>query len=214
MLESISPESAQGSITMVYDSTYEAGTKITVTDEDGDELISQVIDDTMSAVTLSSAGMKSGSTYTVTTGEDSEEITMDTVSYSNTELTGMGGGFGVGKMGNMGDGEKMQGKPGGMGGRGNRGGNGQMPQMEGNTDGGQTPQMDGNTDGGQMPQMDGNMNGKMMQKDSEWDMDNASTVKTWYTPTNTDFIWVGVGAATLLIAIGLAAVFKRRKRFI
>ncbi len=237
MLESISSESAQGSITMVYDSTYEANTKVTVTDSDGKELISQVIDDSMSAVTLSAPGMEAGSTYTITTGDDAEEITMDTVSYSNTELTGMGG-FGRGGMENGGDlqknfggqndGDFQKGKDfqngGGRGGMG--GGRGMKPQMDKNASGDSAPRMDGNSqaeggmpqmDGssqskGEMPQMDGNMAGGKMPGGDEWDMDNAGTVKTWYTPTATDWIWVVSATAVLLAAIGFAIFFKRRKR--
>ena len=253
MLESVSDESAQGSITMVYETTYEAGTLVTVTDADGNELISQTIDDTMSAVTLSAAGIESGSTYTVTTGDDSEEITLDSVAYVNGEISGMGmgGGMGGGRMqgdaqdgqmpdmsempdGQMPDMSEMQGDSDGSTDStnqsfGQRGGRGRMNMQnqgftddtsqessddtssEANDQSGEMPDMS-NMQDGKMPQMDGGQMGGQMPGGEEWDMDNQETQTASYTPTTTDWIYIGIGAAVLIVAIIFARIFKRRKK--
>ena len=256
MLEEISDQSAQGSITMVYETTYEAGTTVTVTDADGNEIISQIVDDTMSAVTLSAEAITEGGTYTVTTGTDSEEVTLDSIAYSNSELSGgmMGGGFGGGgggMRGGMGGqnsggdqsqdggqdfgGDQSQDGGQNFGGKGFnsdsedgsqnfRGGRGRMMQQNDNssestdTDS-QKPDMSQMQDG-EMPDMSQMQNGDQMggmpggggMQGGEWDMDNQENQVTWYTPTTTDWIYIGIGVAVLVAAIIFAAVFKRRKR--
>ncbi len=191
MLEAVSDESAQGSITMVYDSTYEGGTTVTVTDSEGNELISQVVDDTMSAVTLSAEGITEGGTYTVTTGEDSEEVTLDTMAYANQELSGMGM-MGGGRMGggSMGGGSMGSGPMGGKGNMEDQGIISRIKMMVLRLTG-------GNQMGGQM---------------QEWDMDNEETQITWYTPTASDWKWICAGTGVLLVAILFALGFRRRKR--
>ena len=226
MLEAISENSSQASITMVYDTTYEAGTTVTVTDADGNEIISQLVDDSMSAVTLSAEGIENGGTYTVTTGEDSEEVTLDAINYSNTELTGMmGGGFGGGMGGHRGGGRQF-----GMNESGDSsqstGTNGQSTDSTTGSDSSQPPQMPeqgtdttGSTDGTASSdtnaQPTGNpmaMGGGMGGGQGEWDMDNQTTQITWYTPTATDWVYIAIGALVILAAIIFAAVFHRRKR--
>lgn len=126
MLENADSSSTQQTITYVFSEKLEEGTVITVSDSSGNEVASFTLIKSASAVTYSSANLVSGETYTFTAGDQSGEITADSINTTNST-----GGMGMGGHG------------GGMGGRGMMQGqaptDGQMPT------GGQAPT------GGQMP---------------------------------------------------------------
>lgn len=80
-------EATQGSI-LVTTETKSAGTEVTVTDEDGNEILSFTPDASYSCIIVSSPDLKDGETYTITAGTGSQEITLDGNIYGQT--MGMG----------------------------------------------------------------------------------------------------------------------------
>ncbi len=102
MLEEVSEDSAQGFI--VYtDSSFTAGSTLTLTDEAGNVLISTDLSVDCSAVIISTAGLENGSTYTIASGETSASVTAG----ENSSM-GMGGGMGGGGMDQKGFGGMQQ----------------------------------------------------------------------------------------------------------
>lgn len=87
MLEEIDGSSAQAVI-MINGTAAEAGGTITLADEDGNELLSAETPCGITAVTLSCPELQTGSTYTVTIGEETQEITL-------TEQVTTEGGMGM-----------------------------------------------------------------------------------------------------------------------
>ena len=141
----------QGSALLTLNSTHNSGETVTLTDSDGNVLISFVPTSRFQSVLVTSPGMKQGGTYTLTVGSEKQEFTLEELTYGNS--SGFGG-FGGGGFG-------------GFGGGGRRGGDGDQGQMPGGFDGtmpegfdGTMPEgFDGNFDG--MPQMPGGFDGTM-----------------------------------------------------
>ena len=125
MLENADSSSTQQTITYVFSEKLEEGTVITVSDSSGNEVASFTLIKSASAVTYSSADLVSGETYTFTAGDQSGEITADSINTTNST-----GGMGMGGHGGMGGRGMMQ---------------GQMPTDGQMPAGGQAPT------GGQMP---------------------------------------------------------------
>lgn len=133
MAESFGQSSAQGAI-MVNTGNQEAGSKVTLTDADGNVLAEYTFDKMFSNVVITAPGITDGGTYTLTAGTYSETITMDGLLY------GSGGGmFGGGGM-NMGGGR-------GNGGKKDRTEWGEVPEMSQN---GEVPAMPEGFDPGAM----------------------------------------------------------------
>lgn len=105
---------------LVYTGSQAAGTTITLTDENGTQIVSWTPDKAYASVLISAPGIQTGSTYTITAGTYSEQITMDSSIYGQGSGFGMGGmgGMGGGMRGGFGDNSDM----GGGFGRGSRGG--------------------------------------------------------------------------------------------
>lgn len=95
MMESISDTSTQPSIMYNVSSALEAGSTIRLTDSEGTELLSWTPPCSCSSVLLSSPALTVGGTYVLTTGSQSETITLDTtVSSFGESAVGMGNGMG------------------------------------------------------------------------------------------------------------------------
>ena len=98
MLENADSSSTQQTITYVFSEKLEEGTVITVSDSSGNEVASFTLIKSASAVTYSSADLVSGETYTFTAGDQSGEITTDSINTTNStggmEMGGHGGGMG------------------------------------------------------------------------------------------------------------------------
>ena len=111
MAENFGSNSTQGAILQSVSST---DGEVTLTDADGNELISFTPSKTYSSILISTPDIKSGETYTLTTGGTSTTIEMTDLIYGQAQ--GMGG---PGMQGgpNMENGEQMQGGPGMKGGR-------------------------------------------------------------------------------------------------
>jgi hypothetical protein len=113
MAENFGSASTQGAILWQLASTQQAGTAFTLTDESGTVLCSYTPEKEYQCVVVSAPGMAVGGSYTLTAGDTSETITLDSITYSNS---GMGGQNGMGG-GKGGFGGGMGGGKGGFGGQ-------------------------------------------------------------------------------------------------
>ena len=131
MAETFSSDSEQYSISYGFESMLEAGTTITLTDTEGNELLNYTLTKTVSSVVFSSEDLAEGE-YTITAGDKTDTITVSDKATTAGAATNTMGGPGGNGGGHMGGGRgKMQ--------------NGEMPQMQD----GERPQMPD----GEMPQM-------------------------------------------------------------
>lgn len=120
MMQTFSADSEQQMLMVYYEEAQAAGTAISLTDEEGNELFSWVPEKTYECLLLSMPELTDGMTCTLTTGENSQEAAIDGV------ITQLGEGRGFGGRGGMG------GNPGGGGGRpGDGGGFGGGPGRNG-----------------------------------------------------------------------------------
>ena len=106
MLETMSENSAQPSL-LYAGTTQAAGTEITLQDSSGKTLLTFAAPNSFSAVLVSCPEMQLGSTYTLTLGTTSQEITLTQVATTYGVSGNMGGG-----MGDMGGRGGMNGGPG------------------------------------------------------------------------------------------------------
>ena len=111
MLETMSETSAQPSL-LYAGATQAAGTEIALQAADGKTLLTFAAPNSFSAVLVSCPEMQLGSTYTLTLGATSQEITLTQVADSYGVSGGMGQGGGPG---GMDSGINGQGAPGGSG---------------------------------------------------------------------------------------------------
>lgn len=106
MMEAFSDDSEQNSFALVFENGYSSGDEITITDSEGNIIYEYTAVKSGTAIIFSSEDLELNETYTVTVNDESEEITLDSVSTSST--TTMGGGMG-GQMSPMGGGGMGQG---------------------------------------------------------------------------------------------------------
>ena len=88
MAEGFDSTSTQASILYNTSTVAEAGTTLTVTDADGSVLLSWEVPCSFSSALISCPEMKVGGTYTVSAGETSEEVTLESVSVTYGEAQG------------------------------------------------------------------------------------------------------------------------------
>ena len=100
MAEGFDSTSTQASILYNTSTVAEAGTTLTVTDADGNVLLSWEVPCSFSSALVSCPEMKVGGTYTVSAGGTSEEITLEDVSttYGDSQGGMHGGDMGQGGM--------------------------------------------------------------------------------------------------------------------
>lgn len=111
-----SDNSTQYNLLHNFASTAAAGSEFTVTDADGEVLFTCTLDKECRSVVFSSSDLAAG-TYTLTLGDQTEEVELSDICTSNSTSMGMGGGFGGGQGG--------QGGPNGQSGMNDQ--NGQPP---------------------------------------------------------------------------------------
>ena len=146
MMQAFSEESEQRIILVYYDETQTAGTAITLTDESGKEVFSWTPEKSYGCLLLSIPEFADGMTYTLASGESSQELSIEGIITQSGE--GGFGGAGTGRFGGPGGGGQPGGqRPEGNGGQRPEGNDGQRP--EGN--GGQRPE----ENGGQPPEGNG-----------------------------------------------------------
>ena len=110
MAESFDSTSTQASILYNTSSIVEAGTTLTVTDADGNVLLSWEVPCSFSSALISCPEMKVGGTYTISTGQTSEEITLEDVSTTYGDSQGGMPGGGMGQSGMPGGGMRPDGQ--------------------------------------------------------------------------------------------------------
>lgn len=98
MAEGFDSASSQGFL--MYTTSAEAGTVVTLKDAEGNELISETVPCSFSSVLVSTPEMKVGDTCTITVGENEEELSIDNSSASGA-FGGMRGGMRDGTSGEM-----------------------------------------------------------------------------------------------------------------
>ena len=98
MAQTFDSSSTQNFITVYYDSTVAAGSEIKVTDKDGNTVLSYNADKEFTFAVISSDKLSTGETYTVTAGDNSNEVTItaggNTIGESSVAGPGGNGGPG------------------------------------------------------------------------------------------------------------------------
>ena len=96
MAQGFSDTSSQNSILYNFSSVSAAGTEITLTDADGNTVISYTPEKEYQSVVISSPDLTQGTTYAITSGSQTAEVTLSSVVTSGGEQStgGMHGGFG------------------------------------------------------------------------------------------------------------------------
>lgn len=160
MMQTFSADSEQQMLMVYYEEAQAAGTAISLTDEEGNELFSWTPEKTYECLLLSMPELTDGMTCTLTTGENSQEAAIDGA------ITQLGEGRGFGGRGGMG------GNPGGGGGRpgdgsrpGGADGEGvQPPEGETPPEGEARPDGENRRDGETRPERDNAQNGEMLSE--------------------------------------------------
>lgn len=237
MLETMSENSAQPSL-LYAGTTQAAGTEIALQDSSGETLLTYAAPNSFSAVLVSCPEMATGSTYTLTLGTTSQEITLTQVATTY----GVSGGMEGDRGGNMGGGMgNMGGSSGGQGGM--NGGPGDFAPTSGTADSATPPtkpngdsdfrpsgeaptRPDGDSDTGTTDRPtppDGDMGGTMpAAPDGSADgqpvtPQDGQTTPDQQTETGESFTLDKNGKALLLasaatLALGLTVAFLYRKK--
>lgn len=99
MMQTFEADSTQNYLVVYYAATEKAGTKITLTDDNGNELGSYAPEKDFTAVIISSPEIQTGNTYHVMTGEETVDLAVEGVMTAyGTASGGMGGKGGMGGM--------------------------------------------------------------------------------------------------------------------
>ena len=99
MEEGFTEDSTQAGFLHNFSSTVAAGTEVTVKDSSGEVIATYTPAKSWQSLVFTSSALKQGETYTITAGEQSETVTLDSINTSNsTSNGGFGGGMGGGRM--------------------------------------------------------------------------------------------------------------------
>ena len=139
MAQGFGDESTQCSVLVNFDEWIDAGETITLTDSNGNKLLTYKADKKFNSVLISTSDMRQGETYTLTAGDQTSTFAMEDVTYSE----GSGGMQATG--GDPGNGGMQRPDSTGDG-----SGNGGMQRPDGNSGGGGMQRPDGNSGGGGM----------------------------------------------------------------
>jgi len=91
MYEGVSEKSSQASISYGFDSTVSSSSDLKLLDSDGNELLAWSVPNDFVLSTISCPELAVGDTYTIVAGDTTQEITLDSLVYSNVESIGFGG---------------------------------------------------------------------------------------------------------------------------
>lgn len=86
MAESVSDTSLQASVMYYPSENINGSSTVTLSDADGNVLLSQEVEQSFSEITISTPELEVGETHNVSVGENSEEITLDCVNYANSAV--------------------------------------------------------------------------------------------------------------------------------
>ena len=100
MEQGFGDESTQCSALVNFDEWIDVGETITLTDSNGNKLLTYKADKRFDSVLISTSDMKQGETYTLTAGDQTSTFAMEDVTYSegSSSMQGPGGGPGNGGM--------------------------------------------------------------------------------------------------------------------
>ena len=99
MEEGFTEDSTQAGFLHNFSSTVAAGTEVTVKDSSGEVIATYTPAKSWQSLVFTSSALKQGETYTITAGEQTETVTLDSINTSNsTSNGGFGGGMGGGRM--------------------------------------------------------------------------------------------------------------------
>lgn len=104
MAENFGNQSTQCAILVKTDTSYPKGTEVVLKDSEGKDIVSYTPESAYNSVVISSPDLQVGQTYTLYTGTDSQDITLDEI------ITGTGGFDGEFR-GGFGAGPSFRGKP-------------------------------------------------------------------------------------------------------
>ena len=229
MAESFSSSSAQLSVLYNPGSSIEAGTVFSVEDAEGNELISWEVPCSFSSVNVSIPEFEEGSTYTLTAGDTSSEITPEDTVTTDGTAGGMGG---MNQMGGAGFGGKNDAADstgdfggnggfgrGGMGGRHGQMQEGEMPEGMGERPEGMQP-----PEGMEMPEGSERTDNMMQRPGNEQDApEEQSAGSTQEDSSQTasggtaladldDDTLVRLSASAGVLAAGITAALHYKKR--
>lgn len=201
--EEFSSNSTQCAVLYNLDSAAEAGTEFRVLNADGEEVMSYTPTNSYSSVGFSSPALTLGETYTLVYGDNSAEITLDSVA-SSSGSGGMGGGMG-GSMGtppDFGSSDTERPTPpdrSGESGEGSSEESSERPERP--SDGGQG--MGGGPGVGGGP-----------QSESESSEAETSAVTTNFVSIDEldQKVWIELGGSVLLLAAALVIAMRYHKR--
>jgi hypothetical protein len=187
MAEQFDESSVQASILYTNSEGTEAGTTVTLEDEEGNVLMTYEVPQSFSSVNMSCPELTVGETYTMIIGDNEEKLTVEEISASYGDATG--GGFG------------------GM----HFGGAGMQPRGDfGDVSGNSTRRGHGATDGRGMAR-GGDRPGMPMDGSSSEDESTAAVSGTDISDLDAD-VWktFAVSVIFLIIGLGFALFYKRR----
>ena len=239
MAESVSDSSTQASIMYYPSINVSDNSSFTVYDSNGNEIVSTVLPLSYSEVTFSSPLIEVGETYTLDINGSSEDITVDTVNYSNSTQTAMAqggqGGMQNGQMqpfDNQNNNSDMQSPPEKPSGDSdnlnlNEPPNNsfdssdsssfddsqlQPPQM--NDDNSQSqPEIPGNQNGQMQGDMKGDMqNGPQQEENNNETEESTDDTQMSYLSLDTDTkVLLTVSFAVIVLALGFAVIYRSKR---
>ncbi|MBQ1290654.1 MAG: carbohydrate-binding domain-containing protein [Lachnospiraceae bacterium] len=229
MAESFSSSSAQLSVLYNPGSSIEAGTVFSVEDAEGNELISWEVPCSFSSVNVSIPEFEEGSTYTLTAGDTSSEITPEDTVTTDGTAGGMGGmnqmgGAGFGGKNDAADSTGDFGGNGGFGRGGMGGRHGQMQEGEMPEGMGERPEVMQPPAGMEMPEGSERSEGMMQRPGNEQgapDAQSADSTQEAGSQTASggtaladldDDTLVRLSASVGVLAAGITAALLYKKR--
>lgn len=181
MIESFDETSTQCSILYILESAAKAGSKLTLSDSSGNVLLEYDVPNNFTSVNISCPEMKTGETYSISTGDTVEEITQESTvtTFGDTSGISFGPGF-PGMQGGTGQGTQPD-----------QGGPGQDAPGEG-------PSADNS----------GENSGSRSTDVGEIDAEDSGIAEV---DAGTSLVMVGASGGVMLLGLAFAVIYKRKE---
>lgn len=181
MIESFDESSSQCSILYIMESAAKAGSKLTLSDASGNVLLEYDVPNNFTSVNISCPEMKTGETYSISTGDTVEEITQESTvtTFGDTSGISFGPGF-PGMQGGTGQGTQPD-----------QGGPGQDAPGEG-------PSADNS----------GENSGSRSTDVGETDAEDSGIAEV---DAGTSLVMVGASGGVMLLGLAFAVIYKRKE---
>ena len=181
MIESFDESSSQCSILYIMESAAKAGSKLTLSDASGNVLLDYDVPNNFTSVNISCPEMKTGETYSISTGDTVEEITQESTvtTFGDTSGISFGPGF-PGMQGGTGQGTQPD-----------QGGPGQDAPGEG-------PSADNS----------GENSGSRSTDVGETDAEDSGIAEV---DAGTSLVMVGASGGVMLLGLAFAVIYKRKE---